>query len=59
MLIQGDFGACFLMVNFALEKGFVPVYSTTKREVAEQYPEDGSVKMTHRFEHRMFRRYGR
>lgn len=57
VLIQGDFGACFLMVNFALERGLVPVYSTTKREATEEYGEDGSIRMTHRFEHRMFRRY--
>ena len=57
VLIQGDFGACFLMVNFALERGLVPVYSTTKREATEEYGEDGSIRMTHRFEHQMFRRY--
>ena len=59
VLIQGDFGACFLMVNFALEKGFVPVYSTTRREAEEEFGQDGSIKLTHRFEHRIFRKYGR
>ena len=59
VLIQGDFGACCLMVNFALENSLVPVYSTTKREAEEEYGQDGSIKLTHRFEHRIFRKYGR
>ena len=58
ILIQGDFGACFLMVRFALENGFVPVYSTTEREAVEAHGEDGSVTLTHRFQHRIFRKYG-
>ena len=58
ILIQGDFGACFLMVQFAFEKGFVPIYSTTEREAVEIHGEDGSVTLTHRFQHRIFRRYG-
>ena len=58
ILIQGDFGACFLMVQFAFEKGFIPIYSTTEREAVETHGEDGSVSLTHRFKHRIFRRYG-
>lgn len=58
VLIQGDFGACFLMVKFAFEKGLIPVYSTTKREVVEEHQPDGSVKITHRFQHHCFRKYG-
>ncbi len=59
VLIEGDYGACYLMVRFALESGLIPVYSTTHREAEEEYAEDGSVRLTHRFEHRIFRRYGR
>jgi len=58
VLIQGDFGACFLMVKFAFEKGLIPVYATTKREAVEEHQPDGSVKMTHRFQHYQFRKYG-
>ncbi len=58
VLIQGDFGACFLMVKFALEQGLIPVYATTKREAVEEHQPDGSVKMTHRFQHYQFRKYG-
>ena len=58
VLIQGDFGACFIMVSFACEKGLIPVYSTTRREAEEEYDEKGIIKMTHRFQHQIFRRYG-
>jgi hypothetical protein len=58
VLIQGDFGACCLMVEFARRHGFVPIYATTRREAAEEVQPDGSIQLTHRFEHQMFRRYG-
>ena len=58
VLIQGDFGACFIMVNFALEQGWIPIYSTTEREAMEEHGPDGTVKITHQFRHRIFRRYG-
>ena len=57
VLIQGDFGACFIMVNFAFEIGLIPIYSTTEREVAEEHKEDGTVNLSHQFRHRIFRRY--
>ncbi len=58
VLIQGDFGACFLMVGFAFKHGLIPIYSTTEREAVEEHGEDGSVSLTHRFQHRIFRKYG-
>lgn len=57
VLIQGDFGATFLMVGFCLGRGFVPVYSTTMREALEDHQPDGSVRMTHHFRHVRFRTY--
>jgi len=59
VLIQGDFGACFIMVNVAMEQGLIPIYSTTQREALEEHGEDGTVKIIHQFRHRIFRRYGR
>jgi len=59
VLIQGDFGATFLMVQFALEIGLTPVYATSRREVSEEQWEDGTVKTVHHFRHSGFRRYGR
>ena len=58
VLIQGDFGACYLMVNFALEKGVIPVYSTTKRDAVDEYGDDDTIAIVHQFKHRIFRRYG-
>ena len=58
VLIQGDFGACYLMVGFAFESGMVPVYSSTKRIVKEEHMPDGTVRMSHQFKHVAFRRYG-
>lgn len=58
ILIQGDFGATYLMVSFALEKGFIPIYATTRREARETVQPDGSVRLTHTFRHQQFRRYG-
>lgn len=57
-LIQGDFGACFLMARFAIERGLIPIYSTTRREAVEQSRPDGTVRLVHHFRHRRFRTYG-
>jgi hypothetical protein len=59
VLIQGDFGACYLMVRFCLEQGLVPIYSTTERHAQEEVQPDGSIRLVHTFQHRIFRRYGR
>lgn len=58
VLIQGDFGATYLMVISALQCGLVPVYSTTEREATEEPQPDGSIKLSHRFLHKRFRKYG-
>ncbi|HWP49654.1 MAG TPA: CRISPR-associated protein Csx20 [Candidatus Limnocylindrales bacterium] len=57
VLIQGDFGAVYLMVNFAFSAGLIPVYSTTEREVVEKALPDNTVRSERVFRHRMFRRY--
>lgn len=56
MLIQGDFGGGYTMVNFAREQGFIPLYATTKRDVIEKTVEEKVVK-TSVFEHVKFREY--
>lgn len=57
-LVQGDFGATYLAVRFAFKQGLIPVYSTTLRQAEEEHLPDGSVRLVHRFEHCVFRRYG-
>ncbi len=56
-LIQGDFGAVYLMVNFAFSLGLNPVYATTEREVLEKRMPDNTVRSERIFKHRIFRRY--
>ena len=59
VLVQGDSGACFIIVNVAIEHGLIPIYSTTEREAVEEHGQDGTVRIIHHFRHRIFRRYGR
>ncbi len=56
VLIQGDFGGCYEMVNFVKDLGFVAVHSTTKRDVVEKTV-NGKVEKFSRFEHVIFRCY--
>ncbi len=56
-LIQGDFGACFIMVSAAFGMGLIPVYSTTKREAVEEQAEDGAIRLVHQVKHERFRKY--
>jgi hypothetical protein len=58
VLVQGDFGATWIMVNHAFKLGLVPVYSTTERQAEETITGDGAVRLVHHFQHRRFRRYG-
>jgi len=58
VLIQGDFGACFIMVSAAIDMGLIPVYSTTKREAFEENGEDGAIRLVHQVKHQRFRKYG-
>ena len=56
VLIQGDFGATYYMVNFCKLHGFVPLYSVNKR-IAKEFIEDGVVKKYSEFKHEFFREY--
>lgn len=58
VLVQGDFGACFIIANFAISEGLIPVYSTTSRVVEEAVLPDGSIALRHVFRHVVFRKYG-
>ncbi len=58
VLIQGDFGATYLLVNFARQHNLIPVYATTRRQALEEQLADGSIRMVHHFQHQIFRRYG-
>jgi hypothetical protein len=58
VLIQGDFGACYLLVRFALEHDLIPIYATTERHAREEHLADGRVRLEHTFDHVRFRLYG-
>ena len=56
VLIQGDFGACYNLIEHTKFNNLVPVYATTKRLVEEYIKNGQSIKKSI-FEHRRFRRY--
>jgi len=57
LLVQGDFGATYLMVQKAISIGMIPLYATTQRKSSEDTVE-GKIVKTSVFEHGIFRRYG-
>ena len=52
VLIQGDFGLCFILVEFCKTNNLIPVYATTKRIAVEE----NGIKIS-KFKHIRFRRY--
>ncbi|GAB1464850.1 CRISPR-associated protein Csx20 [Aliarcobacter cryaerophilus] len=56
VLIQGDFGAVYHMVNFSKNLGLKSVYATTNRVIEEILVDEKTIKKSI-FEHVMFRRY--
>ena len=56
VLIQGDFGAVYQMVNFVKTLGLKSVYATTNREI-EEIEENGKIIKKSIFEHVRFREY--
>ena len=59
VLVQGEFGATFYIVDFCFKNGLIPVYATSKREYREIILNDGSIERKHIFNHVQFRRYKR
>ena len=59
VLIHGDFGACYLVVQYCLASGLVPIYSTTERKAIETQLENGTIQLTHTFCHVRYRLYGK
>ncbi len=56
LFVQGDFGATYLMVNFAFKNGLIPVYATSKREVKEELNGEQVISIRS-FKHICFREY--
>lgn len=56
VLVQGDFGATYMMVNFVKSLGAKPIYATTSRDVVEIREGDKVIKKSI-FRHERFREY--
>lgn len=56
VLIQGDFGAVYNIVNFLKKIDIKCVYATTKRVVKAEHIDNKIIKKSI-FEHRIFREY--
>ena len=56
VLIQGDFGGCYEMVNWVKQLDAIPIYATTARNVIEKNV-NGKIVKTSQFEHVRFRKY--
>ena len=59
VLIQGEFGATYYLVDFCFKNGFIPIYATTKRVSEEKQNSDGTVERKQMFKHVGFRKYER
>ncbi|GAB4187719.1 MAG: CRISPR-associated protein Csx20 [Calditrichia bacterium] len=59
VLIQGDFGAVFYLVDYCFHRKLVPVYATTRRTSREEMQPDGTVRKFSLFDHVRFRQYRR
>ncbi|MGI9861609.1 CRISPR-associated protein Csx20 [Moorella naiadis] len=57
LLIQGDFGATYIMVRWARQHGCYPIYSTSERKIVEEVHIDGKVETRKVFAHCRFRLY--
>lgn len=57
ILVQGDFGASYKMVKFLKERGYIPIYSTSKRSVVERKGSDGDIIVERVFSHEAYRAY--
>lgn len=56
LIVQGEFGSTFMIVDYALKNGIVPVHAVTKR-VAQETRDGEVVKRQYIFEHVCFRKY--
>lgn len=59
VLVQGEFGVTYYIVDYCFHKGLQPIYATTTRESIENCQLDGRVIRQQVFKHRGFRFYQR
>ena len=56
LVIQGEYGCTFKLVDYALKKGLIPIYATTKR-IAKETRDGETVRREYIFEHVCFKKY--
>ncbi|EDM23120.1 CRISPR-associated protein Csx20 [Caminibacter mediatlanticus] len=56
VLIQGEFGLVYRLVEFSKSISLIPIYATTKR-ITKEIIKDGKVVKISEFKHIRFRRY--
>ena len=56
ILLQGDFGLVYRLVEISKSLGLIPIYATTRRVALERQEGDKSIKFS-AFEHIRYRRY--
>jgi DTW domain-containing protein YfiP len=57
VVLQGEFGLVYFLVQMCHKTGRVPMYATSTREASEHHLSDGSVELVHTFRHQGFREY--
>lgn len=56
IILQGEFGSTFYLVEYVFNRGLIPLHSVTQR-VAEEFRQNEVITRTYRFKHVCFRRY--
>lgn len=57
VLIQGDMGCTYALINYAFSLGLIPCYATTKRITITEEDNNGVVNLNKQFKHIMYRKY--
>ena len=56
LIVQGEFGSTFMLVDYALKKNLVPIYAVTTR-ISKDVRVGEQVQKVNVFEHVCFRKY--
>lgn len=59
VLVQGEFGATYYIVDFCFLYNLTPIYATTERVYEGRVLDNGGIEQKHIFRHINFRRYRR
>lgn len=59
LIVQGEMGSVFMLVDYALKNGLIPLHAVSERKTIEKKNEDGTSVKTAIFEHVCFRKYER